>query len=138
MKKDMLLPVIATVSVFLISCGCGSESELSGGILATFDVEGEKYSIFIQNPDTIADVLALQRGESQASIPSGRIIGEPVSYNQPWNWHIDPMDVHMAEFTIEACSGLPSYIEEDPDYWINTLGRFCPWSARLVEVQDYR
>lgn len=111
---------------------------LSGGILATFDVEGEIYRIFVKNEDTIEDILALQRGESQATIPSGKVIGEAVFYNSPWSWHIDPMDVQMAEFTIEVCSGLPSYLEDDLDYWVNTLGQFCPWSAELVEVQDYR
>lgn len=111
---------------------------LSGGILATFDVEGEEYRIFVRNESTIDDIFALQRGESQAAIPSGKLIGEPVFYNQPWSWYIDPMDVHMAEFTIEVCSGLPSHVENDLDYWVNTVGRFCPWSAELVEIVDYR
>jgi hypothetical protein len=111
---------------------------LSGGILVTFDVEGEEYRIFVKNEDTIEDILALQRGESEAAIPSGKIIGEPVFYNQPWSWHIDPVDVHMAEFTIEVCSGLPSHVENDIDYWVNTVGRFCPWSAEIVEIEDYR
>lgn len=111
---------------------------LSGGVLVTFDVEGEEYKIFVQNKETIADVLAVQRGEGQAKIPSGKIIGEPVFYNEPWSWHIDPMDIHMAEFTIEVCSGLPSHVEDDLDYWVNTVGRFCPWSAEIVEIRDFR
>jgi len=112
--------------------------ELSSGILATFNVGGEQYSIFVTNDDTIEDILALQRGESQATIPSGKIIAQPAAYNAPWSWHIDPEDVQMAEFTIELCSGLPSHVENDLDYWANTVGRFCPWSAQLVSVQDYR
>jgi hypothetical protein len=111
---------------------------LSGGILVTFFVEGEEYKIFVENEETIADILAVGRGESQAKIPSGKIIGEPVFYNEPWSWHIDPMDVHMAEFTIEVCSGLPSHVEDNLDYWVNTVGRFCPWSAEIVEIRDYR
>jgi hypothetical protein len=113
-------------------------AELSGGILATFDVQGEQYSIFVTNQDTIEDILALQRGDSQASILSGKIIAQPAAYNAPWSWHIDPEDIHMAEFTIELCDGLPSHVENDLDYWANTVGRFCPWSAQLVSVQDYR
>lgn len=111
---------------------------LTGGILVTFDVEGEEYKIFVENEETIADILAVERGESQAKIPSGKIIGEPVFYNEPWSWHIDPVDIHMAEFTIELCDGLPSYIEDDLDYWVNTVGRFCPWSAEIVEIRDFR
>jgi hypothetical protein len=111
---------------------------LSGGILATFDVVGERYRVFITNDETIEQVLALQRGESQATIPSGRIVRGSVAYNQPWSWHIDPDDIHMAEMTIELCDGLPSHVEGDLDYWVDTVQRFCPWSAELVEIQDFR
>jgi len=111
---------------------------LSGGVLATFDVVGEQYSVFITNKETILQVFALQRGESQATIPSGRIIRGSVSYNQPWSWHIDPEDVHMAEMTIELCDGLPSHVEGDLNYWVDTVQRFCPWGAKLIQVQDFR
>ncbi|UCG54121.1 MAG: hypothetical protein JSV32_05845 [Dehalococcoidia bacterium] len=133
--------IIILAIVILIPFGCTnqtSEPTLSGGILVTFDVEGEEYKILVKNEDTITDILALQKGESQAKIPSGKVLGEAVSYNAPWSWHIDPYDIHMAEFTIEVCSGLPSHVEEDLDYWVNTLGRFCPWSAEIVEIQDFR
>ena len=111
---------------------------LTSGILVTFDVEGEIYNIFVENEATIADILAVEKGESQAMIPSGKIIGEPMFYNESWSWHIDPVDIHMAEFTIEVCSGLPSHVEEDLDYWVNTVGRFCPWSAEIVAIKDFR
>jgi hypothetical protein len=61
-----------------------------------------------------------------------------VSYNQPWSWHIDSEDIHMAEMTIELCDGLPSHVENDLDYWVDTVGRFCPWQATLVNITDYR
>lgn len=111
---------------------------LSGGVLATFDVVGERYSIFITNKQTIEQVFALQRRESKATIPSGRVVRGAVPYNQPWSWHIDPEDVGMAEVTIELCDGLPSHVEADLDYWVDTVKAFCPWSARLVDLKDYR
>ncbi len=111
---------------------------LTGGILATFQVINESYSIFITNPDTIEQVFAVERGESTATIPSGRLLRGNVSYNQPWSWHIDSEDIHMAEFTIELCDGKPSMVESDLDYWINTVQRFCPWSAQITKIEDYR
>lgn len=111
---------------------------LSSGILATFDVVGEKYSIFITNEETIEQVLAAQRGESQARIPSGRLLRGSVLYNEPWSWHIDSEDVHMAEVTIELCDGTPSQVEANLDYWVDTVQRFCPWSAKLVRIEDFR
>lgn len=110
---------------------------LSGGIVVTFDVSGETYKIFVTNKDTIADIYALQSGLSQASIPSGRIVRGTVSYNSPWSWHIDSEDIHMAEITIELCDGTPSQVEENLDYWVDTVKRFCPWTARITAIEDY-
>ncbi len=111
---------------------------LAGGILATFQVIDEQYSIFITNKGTIEQVFALQRGESRATIPSGRLVRGAVPYNTPWGWHIDPEEVGMAEVTIELCDGKPSQVEADLDYWVDTVRYFCPWSARLVTVKDFR
>jgi hypothetical protein len=111
---------------------------LSGGILATFDVSGETYRIFVANPDTIDDIFKLQKGESDARIPSGRLVKGAMPYNAPWSWHIDPADVHLAEITIELCDGRPSLVEADVDHWVDTVKRFCPWGARLVSVEDFR
>jgi hypothetical protein len=111
---------------------------LAGGILVTFDVVGESYHIFITNQETIAQVFAMQRGESKAKIPSGRLVRGPVSYNLPWSWHIDSEDIHMAEVTIELCDGTPSQVEANLDYCVNTVKYFCPWSAKIVSIDDYR
>jgi hypothetical protein len=75
---------------------------LSGGILVTFDVAGEQYSIFVASNETIEAVFAIQRGESQATIPSGLIVEGAIFYDQPWSWHIGLEDIHMAEMTIEG------------------------------------
>jgi len=111
---------------------------LSGGILVTFDVVGERYSIFITNRTTIDQVFAAERGESKATIPSGRLIKGSVFYNEPWSWHIDSKDIQMAEVTIELCDGIPSQVEDNLNYWIQTVQRFCPWSAKIVKIEDFR
>ena len=111
---------------------------LSGGILVTFDVNGETYRIFIKNEETIEQVFAVQRGESQAKIPSGKLLRGSVWYNEPWSWHIDSEDIQMVEVTIELCDGIPSHVEANLDYWVDTVGRFCPWNATIVQIEDFR
>jgi hypothetical protein len=111
---------------------------LSGGILVTFDVAGEQYSIFVANNETIEAVFAVQRGESQATIPNGLIVEGAVFYNQPWSWHIDSQDIHMAEMTIELYDGLPSFVEGELEYWLETVHRYAPWSATIKAIQDFR
>jgi hypothetical protein len=111
---------------------------LSGGILVTFDVVGEEYSIFITNNDTIEEVFAVQRGESQATIPNGLLVERAVSYNQPWSWHIDSEDIHMAEMTIELYDGVPSFVESELEYWLESVHRYAPWSATIKAIEDFR
>jgi hypothetical protein len=44
----------------------------------------------------------------------------------------------MSDLTIEHCSGLPSFVEADLDVWLNNVGSYCPWSAELAGLQDFR
>lgn len=113
---------------------------LAGGVLVTFDVDGEVFRVWVTNPATIEQIIALRDGKSQANIPNGAIREGPGqgNHNAPWSWHLDPEEIEMAEMTIELCDGRPTYVEENLAEFVNTVGRYCPWSARLVEVQDYR
>jgi hypothetical protein len=115
-------------------------SDLEGGIVAFFDVDGEIFAIWVTNPETIEDIYALQSGESNANIPIGPIQHGPgaANHNAPWNWHFDPEETEMAEVTIELCDGRPSYVEENVDEFVDVVGSYCPWSAQIVEIEDYR
>ena len=47
-------------------------------------------------------------------------------------------DMTFADLAIELCDGCPSHIEDDKTYWIETVGQYCPWSARVTAVDDRR
>lgn len=137
-RNGSLFYFIIFSSLLFSTCTSPMFPDLEGGILVTFDVQGEQYRIFITNENTIDQVFALRAGESSAGIPSGKLLRGQVDYNEPWSWHIDSEDIVMAEVTIELCDGLPSHVEGNLDYWVDTVGRFCPWTAELVEIEDYR
>jgi hypothetical protein len=117
----------------------GWPDALRGGVLATFEVEGERFRVWTTNPQTIHDLHELRRGTSTANIPNGRILRGPgrARHNAPYHWHLDPQDITMAEVAIEVCDGLPSYVEENVDEFVERVGRYCPWAAQLVELRDY-
>jgi hypothetical protein len=117
----------------------GWPDALRGGVLATFEVQGERFRVWTTNPQTIHDLHELRRGTSTANIPSGRILHGPgrARHNAPYHWHLDPQDIDMAEVAIELCDGLPSYVEENVDEFVDTVGRYCPWAAELVGLRDF-
>jgi hypothetical protein len=114
--------------------------ELRGGVVATFRSTNQTFKVFVTKPATITALFALQRGEATASIPNGRILrgSGAGAHNAPWSWHLDPVDVEMADATIELCDGSPSYVEANLTEYVEVVRRYCPWGATLVALQDYR
>ncbi|NJD29450.1 MAG: hypothetical protein FIA92_14290 [Chloroflexi bacterium] len=104
----------------------------SAGVVVTIDVTGETYKILLTDPADIAVARDLLAGREAPSIPNGKVVrGEP-GVNEGYSWHIDPNDIEWADMTIELCDGKPSDVEA------NTISgdRFCPWSAKVVAVED--
>jgi hypothetical protein len=117
-----------------------AEDELRDGVLATFEVDGEEFKVWVTNRDTLQQLFDLQAGTSSASIPNGRILrgAGKGNHNASYHWHLDPEDIEMAEMTIELCDGRPSYVEEHLDEFVDTVQRYCPWAAKLVSLEDFR
>ncbi len=57
-------------------------------------------------------------------------------FNNPWNWHIIPNNWVLAEMSIGLCNGLPLDVENDLDYWINTVGQLCNWGSYIKDEID--
>ncbi len=133
---------LAVVMAVLPACGSSStvpEDLLEGGILATFRVSQEEFRVWVTNEETIQQILDLRDGQSTANIPNG-VLHEgqgQADHNAPWAWHMDPIDIEMADATIEVCDGRPSLVDSLLEDYL-TVGRFCPWGAELVGVQDFR
>ena len=54
-------------------------------------------------------------------------------FNQPWNWHIIHNEWALADMSIGVCNGAPEEIENDLDYWVNTVGQLCNWGSFIKE-----
>lgn len=113
---------------------------LSGGIVATFQTPEGSFKAYITNESTIKTLYDVQAGESNATIPNGPLLEGPgvADHNEPWSWHLDPQATEMAEVTVEVCDGTAQFVEDEIDYWLNTVGQYCPWGAELVDIADFR
>jgi hypothetical protein len=102
-------------------------------VYAGFQVGNDTFDAWITDAEGIGGALSLWDGDTQASIPSGLLVWQPVSWNAPWSWYLDPSSVIFAARTAEFCDGTPSYVEESGP----SFGKqFCPWTAVLVSLQD--
>ena len=99
----------------------------------TVRVVDETFIILMMDPEAIQDAKARFEGKN-SMFPIGTLVRGDGGFNSPWSWHLDPDTVSMTEVAIELCSGRPSDVEADVDYWIDTVRSFCPWSAEIIKV----
>ncbi len=113
---------------------------LSGGVLATFEVAGELFRVWVTNPVTVERMVALSSGEIAAGFPRGPLLPGPgeTNHNLPHRWHFDPEATELAQEGADSCDALPSVLDADRERWLDTIGTYCPLSAELLEVLDLR
>jgi hypothetical protein len=138
---SILMFIVAPTAAWT-SAGCDLVPEPTprGGVLATFEVGGEQFRVFVTNPSAIGQLFALQSGQSFANIPNGKIRrGAGVGrHNAPYTWHLDPEEIELAALTTEVCDGRPSYVQDNVGEYVDVVGRYCPWGAKLIALEDRR
>lgn len=125
------LAALFVVSVLLVSCG-GGEPEPQSAVFV-FRLRGfpesQEFRARTQSPTVIAQARQqLQRPVAERRLfPVGPISSGNGGYNLAWKWHYT--DFTLAEVAIELCDGTPALVEQDLEYWLNTVKSFCPWTA---------
>lgn len=114
--------------------GCNrSPTGPSGVAVVTFQVVDEQFRVQVTTAEQLRAAESAQAG-GRARIPIGRIVAG-TQVNTGWSWHLE--DLAFAEATIELCDGLPSHVERagGPAF---AQGQYCPWSARVIDIQASR
>jgi hypothetical protein len=99
----------------------------------TIDAVGERFTVRATDPETIQQLIDNHEGKNNFHV-TGTLVEGHGGFNSPWSWHLDPDSVRMAEVSIELCDGRPSFVEEELDYWLDTVRTYCPWSSKVVAV----
>ena len=121
----------ATLVAFCSATCAGSlPTAPSAGALVTFAVANESFRVSVSGADQVVAAHAAMNGGS-TRIPSGRIV-PGTQVNMGWSWHLE--DVTFADFTIELCDGRPSDVERQGTSFGG--GRFCPWTATVVRIEE--
>jgi len=94
-------------------------------------VGDQEFNLEINDPDTRK--LADRYFESQEHINVyGPLIAGDGGFNTDYSWHIDPDQVGFSDVNRELCDAEPSFVEEELEYWLDTVGEYCPWNIQVV------
>jgi len=125
------LAIAAVVALLGCAGPDGVSPPLPAGIVVTFEVnDGERFRVLLTDPADQAVANQLLAGGEGPDIPNGRIVRD-TGVNEGWSWSLDPNDFEFADLTTEVCDGEPSDVESGA----LTSDRYCPWSARVVEIE---
>lgn len=142
LRRNVIGAIVATLAV--AGAGCSSPNapspDLEGGVVATFEVGSDRFKVFVKNAAAIERLVALRNGAGGGQIPNGRILrgSGAGQHNAPRAWHLDPDDIQIVVVTFEVCDATPSYVDAHVDKFVDVVGRYCPWEARFVRLDDYR
>lgn len=95
--------------------------------------DGETFRAVVTDAASIERIVAALAGDGYAGIPNGVLAHGDGGVNAPHAWHL--LDVTVVDMTIELCDGTASMVDADIDYWVDVVGRFCPWSAIVVAAE---
>ena len=86
-----------------------------------------------------SDPAVIRAARNQLSLPENERnlfingkISRGTERNEGWSWHFVPDEWQLVEVSAEVCDGRPSFVEKDLDYWVESVGRFCPWNSNVV------
>jgi len=100
------------------------------------EVNAEHFVAYITDADSAETARAMLAGEKPQQVITGDLEWGDGGFNWAdgncYSWHMDPADIAFADYTPEVCDALPSFVSADTTYWVDYLGYYCPWSARVA------
>ncbi|HEX7069708.1 MAG TPA: hypothetical protein VF190_02835 [Rhodothermales bacterium] len=133
---ELLLAILLCVLLFFFACDNGDEH--GNDYLAVFEIEvadEEHFFLALDTPEQVE--LATERmSEGTVGVIHGVILRGDGGFNKPFDWHLDPATITFPDMAMELCDGRPEFVQEDVTYWVDTVGYYCPWGARIVRRVD--
>jgi len=138
--KMIMMPCVATILLGIIAVisGCGSNSIDPGNKDRMFlfgmrnDPEGKEDFVAVSSDNS---VIAAVNGQLAKPVDertlhiNGIIERGNGGHNLGWGWHFTPNRWALAEVSMELCDGNSTLVEQDIAYWVDTVGRYCPWAS---------
>ena len=128
MKQVKIAALLAAVALTACEDPAGPEEGITTFVI---EVSGEQFRARVADTAQVRQ-LEERRVSGIEGVVSGELVTGDGGFNAPWSWHLDATSVHTTDLAIELCDGRPSMVEDDLEYWLESVGQFCPWGATVV------
>lgn len=128
MAKTTVIALCLTILTAVPICGQQSDSPEAYFVFKT-DAGPETFVFKLTDPQKIQQARHILTTGAR-KIVAGTIIKQPVYYNSPWSYHLDPKSIGFVDFAVELCDANIRELEDNrhiayPDW--------CPWSSQLIK-----
>ena len=128
--RNRLFVIAVTFCLTLLTaipiCGQQGDPQEAYFVFRT-DPLPETFTFKLTDPQRIQEARQILATGSH-KIVLGTIIKQPVYYNSPWSYHLDPKSIRFADGAIELCDASIRYLENNRD---TAYPDWCPWLSRL-------
>lgn len=117
---------------WLLLAACGAETTSARTGVFVVQVGEERFRIRLTDPARL-DQAREHLASGRIGVVGGDLVRGDGGFNLPYGWHLAPQSVRFPDAAAEVCDGVPSDVQSDIDYWVDNVGSFCPWGARIVD-----
>ena len=133
--RNGLILVTGAVIIALIAAASYICLSPQAGMYFVVDVVGERFTMLVVDQQSISEALDNMNGLNSMH-PIGVLEFGDGGYNKGWGWHYKPESVRMTDFSTEVCDAEPHFVQENLDYWVNTVQYYCPWAAKIISASQ--
>jgi hypothetical protein len=124
------------VAMLLALSGCDESTTgpLDGAVFLIEVVPGETFRVLVSDPEVVARARTLL-ASGENTVLHGELAEGDGGFNAGYSWHIVPATVAFVDVAMELCDGRPSYVEEELDYYLESVNYYCPWGITVLAEQ---
>ena len=116
-------------------CPGDSLPEVAGPSVVTFATDGGPFQVLLTDLAQVALASEALATGCDPGVPAGAIVEGDGGVNVPHGWHLE--GVTFVATADPACDATPDAVDADLGTWVDQIGRFCPSSASVIDVQPY-
>lgn len=128
LKNFTSLPPLCLTLLFTAIPICGQGTPTEAYFVFDYPPGPDTFVFKLTDPQKIQQARNIL-ASGTPKIVAGTIIKQPVYYNSPWSYHLDPKSINFADLAVEVCDASMRYLEEN---LVIAYPDWCPWLSRLL------